>query len=289
MGITRFAQNELTRLSYEVEGPDTTDVAVLLHATLMDKASLGPLRDVITDRFRVVMPDARGHGGSTALKDRSLTVTDMANDLFAVLEAESLIDPAMSLHLVGHGQGAITALELARRRPDVVASLTLIEPDALSLIEGESDPEIAIALEAARFANREASDAAYKGLADRALGRYLNRRWGEGWKNGLSRPRLAAIRRNVLALSPSLDALDRYRMLPEDATGIMVPARVVSAATAPLAERTVAARLGTWLPRGRTVYVAELPGGSPFAGAGEAAINLIEDWLVEQRSSVATE
>jgi len=289
MGITRFAQNELTRLSYEVEGPDTANVAVLLHATLVDRGSLGPLRDVLVERMRVVMPDARGHGGSTALKDRSLTVTDLANDLFAVLESASIIDPVIALHLVGQGQGAVTALELARRRPDLVASLTLIEPDALDLIEGEPDPEVAIALEAARFANREASDAAYKGLADRALKLYLDRRWGEGWAEKLARPRQAAIRRNVLALSPSLDALDAYRLTAEGAAGILTPSRVVSAATAPLAERTVAARLGSWLPRGRTVYVAELPGGAPFFGAGEAAINLIDAWLTEQRSPNAGE
>lgn len=287
MGITRFAQNELTRLSYEIDGPDSADVAVLLHATLLDRGSLGPLRDLLAERMRVVMSDARGHGGSTALKDRSLTVTDLANDLFAILEAESLLAPALSLHLVGHGQGAIAALELARRRPDVVASLTLIEPDALALIEGEPDPGIAIALETAQSANREASDAAYKGLADRALRLYLDRRWGEGWDAALTRPRLAAVRRNVLALSPSLDALDRYRLERDDAATILTPARIVSAATAPLAERTVAVRLGSWLPRGRTVYVAELPGGAPFAGAGEAALNLIDGWLNEQSSSIA--
>lgn len=289
MGITRFAQNELTRLSYEIDGPDTAEIAVLLHATLLDKGSLGPLRDVLAGRMRVVMPDARGHGGSTALRDRSLTVTDLANDLFAVLDAAALIDPALSLHLVGHGQGAITALELARRRPDVVASLTLIEPDALGLIENERDPGIATALDTARSANRQASDAAYKGLADRSLRLYLDRRWGKGWEGGLSRPRLAAIRRNVLALSPSLDALDRYRLEPDEAAGITVPARVVSAATAPLPERTVAARLGSWLPRGRTVYVADLPGGAPFADAGEPAINLIDAWLTEQGASITTE
>jgi pimeloyl-ACP methyl ester carboxylesterase len=289
MGITRFAQNELTRLSYEIDGPDTANVAVLLHATLVDRGSLGPLRDVLVQRMRVVLPDARGHGGSTALKDRSLTVTDLANDLFAVLEAASLLDPAISLHLVGQGQGAVTALELARRRPDVVASLTLIDPDALGVIVGEPDPEIAMALDSARAANREAAEAAYKGLADRALTLYLDRRWGEGWAQRLARPRQAAIRRNVLALSASLDALDGYRLSAEEAAGIWTPARVVSAATAPLAERTVATRLGTWLPRGRTVFVAELPGGAPFSGAGEAAIGLIDDWLREQRSAPVPE
>lgn len=283
MGITRFAQNDLARLSYEVTGPDFSDVAVLLHATLCDRASLGPLRDAFEPQMRVVMPDARGHGGSSALKDRVFDVTDMANDLYAVLEAEGLADSGgRPVHLVGYGQGAITALELARRRPDLVASLALIEPDAVSLLEGDMEPDVAMAREAARSANTAAAEAAYKGLADRALSLYLDRRWGEGWAQRLPRPRLAAVRRNVLALSASLDALDRYRVLPEQFAEVMVPTRIVAAATSPLAERKIAARLGAWLPRGRTVYVSDLPGGAPLTGAGEAAINVLEDWIGEQ-------
>ncbi len=283
MGITRFAQNDLARISYEVTGPESTDAVVLLHATLCDRASLGPLRDAFETRMRVVMPDARGHGGSSALKDRVFDVTDMANDLFAVLEAEGLAGQgAPPVHVIGYGQGAITALELARRRPDLVASLALIEPDAVSLLEGDMDPDVAIAREAARSANTAASEAAYKGLADRALTLYLDRRWGEEWAQRLPRPRLAAVRRNVLSLSASLDALGRYRVLPEQLGGITIPARIIAAATSPLAERTIAARLGEWLPRGRTVYVADLPGGAPLTGAGEAAINVLQDWIGEQ-------
>lgn len=285
MGITRFAQNDLARISYEVTGPDSPDAVVLLHATLSDRGSLGPLRDVFEGEMRVVLPDARGHGGSSALKNRAFDVTDMANDLFAVLEAEGLTGVGIRPpHLVGYGQGAITALELARRRPDRVASLALIEPDAVSLLEGDMDPDVAIAREAVRSANTAASEAAYKGLAERALTLYLDRRWGEGWAQRLPRPRLAAVRRNVLALSASLDALGRYRALPEQLAEVRVPARIIAAATSPLAERTIAARLGKWLPHARTVYVAELPGGAPLTGAGEAAINLIEDWIGEQAS-----
>jgi len=283
MSITRFAQNDLARISYEVTGPDPGPVLVLLHATLADRGSLGPLRDVFETRMRVIMPDARGHGGSSALKDRVFDVTDMANDLYAVLEAEGLVTSgAPPVHVAGYGQGAITALELARRRPDLAATLTLIEPDAVSLLEGDADAEVAMAREAARSANTAAADAAYKGLADRALSLYLDRRWGEVWAQRLPRPRLAAVRRNVLALSASLDALDRYRVLPEQLGEIMVPTRIVVAAASPLAERTVAARLGEWLPRGRTVYVADLPGGAPLTGAGEAAINVLQDWIGEQ-------
>jgi pimeloyl-ACP methyl ester carboxylesterase len=283
MGITRFATNDLARISYELEGPDTDDVVVMLHTTLADRGSFGPLREALGDRMRILLIDARGHGASAALKDRTHAVTDMANDCFAVLEAEGIVHNGTTrVHLVGHGQGAITALELARRRPDLVCSLTLIEPDALTLLDGDEEGETIMAREEARNAYRSASDAAYKGLADKALHLYLDARWGEGWQERLSRPRAAAVRRNLLALSPSLDALDRYRILPEEIQQVLTPTRVVAAATSPATVRAITQRLGAWLPRGRAVYVAKLPGGAPFTGEGEAAINLIEEWLLEQ-------
>jgi pimeloyl-ACP methyl ester carboxylesterase len=283
MGITRFATNEFARISYEVDGPETANVAVLLHATLADRVSFRPLQDELAPSMRVILPDARGHGASAGLKDRTFNVADMANDLYAVLEAENLVgDPHARIHLAGHGQGAVTALELARRRPDLVASLTLIEPDALSLLDGDDDPQAILAREEARNAYRTASDAAYKGLADKALSLYLDARWGADWQDRLPRPRAAAVRRNVLALSPTLDALDRYRLLPEDAAEIAIPARVLAAATSPATVRAIAQRLGSWLPRGRAVYIAKLPGGAPFTDEGEAAINIVTEWVGEQ-------
>jgi pimeloyl-ACP methyl ester carboxylesterase len=283
MGITRFAQNDLARLNYEVDGPDTDDVVVMLHTTLADRGSFGPLRETLAESMRVILPDARGHGASAALKDRAFNVTDMANDLYAVIEAEGLVHrPHTRLHLVGHGQGAITALELARRRPDLVTSLTLVEPDALTLLDGEEDGVAIMAREEARNAYRAAAEAAYKGLADRAMTLYLDARWGEGWQERLTRPRAAAVRRNLLSLSPTLDALDRYRILPEEVGAILVPARVLAAATSPATVRLATQRVGSWLPRGRAVYVAKLPGGAPFTGEGEAAINLVEEWVREQ-------
>lgn len=284
MGITRFAQNDLVRLSYEIDGPDTVAVVILLHATLTDRAVFGPLRETLSERYRVILPDARGHGGSSALKDRTFSVTDMANDLHTVMEAERLLgDNAdhTEVHLVGYGQGAIAALELAKVRPDLITSLALLEPDALAILDGDDDQAVIDAREDARTAHRDASDAAYKGLADQALTRYLDRRWGGGWQDRLSRPRQAAVRRNLLALSASLDALDRYRLGWDDLQDMVVPARVLAGATSPLAERRIATRLGQWLPNGRSVFVPELPGGDPFRGAGEAAINVVESWIDE--------
>src|SRR5688572_928750 len=109
MGVTRFAQNELARLSYEAFPADSGPTIVLLHGTLLDRVSLRPRQERIGYRATVLQPDARGHGGSSALADRRFTVTDMAQDLYAVLEAAEAITPPIVL--VGHGQGAIAALE----------------------------------------------------------------------------------------------------------------------------------------------------------------------------------
>ncbi|MGB3307792.1 MAG: alpha/beta hydrolase [Thermomicrobiales bacterium] len=289
MGFTRFAQNDLARLSYELTastgGPEAPTV-VLLHATLGERSSLSPLREELSDRFQVVQPDARGHGGSSALTDRSFTVTDMANDLYAVLEALNLTgESAQPVHLVGHGQGAIAALELARRRPDLVASLVLMEPDAVALLDGELDEEIAQARADARSSAREAADAAYKELSDKALRVYLDRRWGSGWESRLAKPRLAALRRHAPALSPSLDALDRYQLLPEELAEVSVPTLIIVAATSPVAERAIAQRLAATIPGASQRVVTTLPGGAPLTGSGEVAIAVIAEWLDKAASS----
>ena len=275
MATTRFAQNDLARLSYAASGPGDAPVLVLLHATLADRHALTPLAERLADVARVIAPDARGHGASSALTNRTFSSTDMANDVVAILDAEGIHGLA---HLVGHGQGAVAALELAHWRPDRIASLVLVEPDALSILDAEDDADVIAAREAARAANRDAADQAYKGLADRALGRYLDRRWGAGWAERLPKPRLAAVRRGVQALSPSLDALERFRILPEHLGGVSVPVLIVSGPETPEAERQIARRLASWIPGADELEVPSLPGGTPFRD--EAAVEPIAAWLM---------
>jgi pimeloyl-ACP methyl ester carboxylesterase len=202
----------------------------------------------------------------------------MANDVVGILEAAQV--GARPVHVVGHGQGAVAALELAHWRPDRVASLVLIEPDALSILDGEDDAEVIALREDARTASREASDLAYKGLADRALNRYLDRRWGAGWAERLARPRLAAVRRSVQALSPSLDAVERFRILPEHLAGIGFPVLVVTGEDTPAAERQIAQRLAAWIPGAETLVVSSLPGGTPFAA--EDGGGAIAEWVLKR-------
>jgi 3-oxoadipate enol-lactonase len=277
MATTRFAQNDLARLSYEVAGPIHGPVVVLLHAMLGDRISLCPLRERLEGRAKVILPDARGHGASSGLVGRTLSSTDLANDVVAILEAEEVADP---VHLVGHGQGAISALELAHWRPDRIASMVLIEPDALSILEGEADDAVSAAREVARKANREAADHSYKGFADKALNRYLDRRWGQGWQGRLTKPRLAAVRRSVQALSASLDAEERFRILPEHLGALAFPVLVVTGEDSPEAEQHIAERIASWIPGSERLVADSLPGGAPFSPDGGGAAGPIAEWVL---------
>ena len=273
MATTRFAQNELVRISYEISGPADGPAVVLLHALLGDRPSMRPVADRLQDAARVIIPDARGHGATSALTDRTVSMTDLANDVVAVLEAAGIMGP---VHIVGHGQGAITALEIAHWRPDHIASLVLVEPDALTVLDGETDEKIVATREKARAGQREASDLSYKGLADRALDRYLDRRWGEGWRDRLTPIRMASVRRSVQSLSPSLDALGRFRILPEHVAALPVPVLIVTGEDTPAAERLIADRFAAWIPTADRITVPAMPGGSPF---GDAAVSSITEWL----------
>lgn len=273
MATTRFAQNELVRISYEVSGKESGPVVVLLHGLLGDRASIRPVQDRLDESARVIVPDARGHGATSAITDRTVSMTDFANDVVAVLEQEGVSGP---VHIVGHGQGAITALELAHWRPDRIASLVLVEPDALTILDGETDEHVVEVREAARSGQREASDSAYKGLADKALDQYLDRRWGAGWRERLTRIRLASVRRSVQALSPSLDALGRFRILPEHLEDLAFPTMIVTGEETPEAERLIADLLGSWIPGSDRRTVASLPGGMPFS---EETADVIAAWV----------
>ncbi len=230
MGTTRFAQSDLARLSYEIDGPPDAPPIVFLHATLGDRRTAGALQDALARDYRLILPDARGHGGSAALQSRTFTVTDMANDVWAVLEAEGLDrDDAPKLIAIGHGQGAVTAIELARRRPDRLAGMVLIEPDAPALLDGVTDATVASVRDEARETYRALSDLAYRQQEQQAVDRYMDYRWPAGWREELNRPRQAALRRHAGALSPTLDALDRFQILPDELGELAVRTHVLTA------------------------------------------------------------
>jgi pimeloyl-ACP methyl ester carboxylesterase len=114
------------RLAYRDEG--SGPLVVLLHGGFLDHRQWTPQLATLPARFRVVAPDARGHGDSTNA-EAVFRHTDDVAALIRHLDA----GPAI---LVGVSMGAATATDTALEHPDLVRALVVSGA-------GTSEPEYA--------------------------------------------------------------------------------------------------------------------------------------------------
>src|SRR5215813_5228683 len=108
----------------------TGDAVVLLHGGLTDSRDFGGNLDALAGTFRLLLPERRGHGHTPDVAG-PITIELMAQDTAA------FVDEVVGgrVRLVGYSAGAIVALWVAARRPDLVERLVLIsgafDPDGL--------------------------------------------------------------------------------------------------------------------------------------------------------------
>jgi pimeloyl-ACP methyl ester carboxylesterase len=98
------------------EGPPL----VLVHGLGGAAANWGPMAAVLARRFRVLVPDLPGHGGSEALP-AACGLASFADRVALVAEREGF-GPAL---VAGHSLGGAIAVRLALRRPAQVRGLAL--------------------------------------------------------------------------------------------------------------------------------------------------------------------
>lgn len=239
-GVTRFATRAGQRLSYESIGA-TDGIPILgLHDLLADRGQLRPLADALPpDRYRLTLPDARGHGASPTISGRACPISELAADALAVLDAEDLAQ----VHIAAVGWGAGTALGMALLAPERVASIVLAGPFLPALTGHEETLSML----------RHAADAAEKGQTDRALDLYLGLRWDVGWRDRLAKARLGAIRRAAGSLAPLLAGTTEAALGNVTLERIGVPVTVLVASNAGARDRHVADVLTALVPRSRLV------------------------------------
>jgi len=101
---------------------------VLLHGLTANGACWTDLAKSLATEYDVIMPDARGHGKSSA-PDQGYRYQDLANDVIGLVDALRLTTPI----LVGHSMGGLTATVVASRNPQRLRGLVLADPTFLSL------------------------------------------------------------------------------------------------------------------------------------------------------------
>ena len=100
---------------------------ILLHGLTANGACWTALARALEQDYDVIMPDARGHGESSA-PDFGYRYEDHANDVVGLIEALRLSSPV----LIGHSMGGMVAAVLASRRPGRLRGLILADPTFLS-------------------------------------------------------------------------------------------------------------------------------------------------------------
>jgi pimeloyl-ACP methyl ester carboxylesterase len=120
--------------------PVLSNTVLALHGS----ASTGRLwqgtADYLRGRHRLIAPDLSRYGSNRMAGN----IPDVAGVVIGAM--------AEPMHLVGHGHGAAVALEIALLRPQLVKSLTLIEPALFHLLRDGAPTDLALFAELASMA-----------------------------------------------------------------------------------------------------------------------------------------
>ncbi len=95
---------------------------VFIHGWAMSGIVWHFQKKALTDSWRVIVPDLRGHGRSVAPMSTKLTLSDMAEDLVELIQGLSL----ERVVLVGWSLGGMVALEAFAALKELLAGLVLV-------------------------------------------------------------------------------------------------------------------------------------------------------------------
>lgn len=178
-----------------------------LHCTIAHSGAWKGLARVLGDEARFTAPDMLSHGRSPDWDGQGGFQDRILQNAQACLEARS--------DVIGHSFGATVALRLAVERPDLVRSLTLIEP-VFFAVAGQDAPDL---IEQHGRDARPYLEALKRD--DRTLAaRLFNRMWGTAdgprWPDLPEATRAAMIR--GIHIVPTVD-----QALFEDSAGLLRP------------------------------------------------------------------
>ena len=155
---------------------------VLVHGFTGHRDDFELERDRLATWTRVLVPDVRGHGGSTHLGDAAAYDFDLAvADLAGLLDALE----APRIHLLGHSMGGMISLRFTLAHPERVASLILMDtsPDVPGGMQAEAMQkagEIAVAkgmLRLQELMEKRTREGGSDDPADAHLERWADRYW----------------------------------------------------------------------------------------------------------------
>lgn len=254
MPLIETAAGQADILTFGPDRPAAAPTLILLHACGTGAASLTRLGTAIAEQqdCRVIALNAPGYGASR-LRDGHPNGADpiAASEHLTAGLIDALALSAVTL--LGHSMGGFTALMLARRRPDLIARLIVIEPMAFSLLDRPEDA-------AARAQDRTVAEGLLAALAeDRAeegLARFMafwnQRPWEALPERG---------RQGLVAMAGQIGREVRRVSFDETPPAIYrdltLPVLLLAGSKSPLPARRIVARLAELLPQAGMAHIAD--------------------------------
>jgi len=126
-------------LKYREDG--SSEPLVLVHGSASDYRTWQAQQDIFAEKFRTIVYSRRYHWPNEQIAEGAdYSMAEHVDDLQALLQA---LDAAPA-HLVGHSYGAFVCLMLAIQAPQLVRSLVLAEPPAITLFVSNSPKPLEI-------------------------------------------------------------------------------------------------------------------------------------------------
>ncbi|MEQ9258384.1 MAG: alpha/beta hydrolase [Roseovarius sp.] len=186
--------------------------ALLIHCSLAHSGSWAQMASELAPRLAMTAFDMPGHGRSAAWAEDGEIQQRTAEIAASFLDAPT--------DLIGHSFGATLALRLAVERPELVRSLTLIEPVFFAVAFADH-PEMR--------AEEQARDAAFRDAMEAGDMRAAARAFTGNWGDGTAWETLPEAQKNHLASQMYLVAAGRAALY-EDAGGMLAPGRLARVA-----------------------------------------------------------
>lgn len=146
----------------EIEGPESAPVVTLAHAQCLNRSSWDATTTALTDHYRVLRVDLRGHGES-AEPATDFTIEDLAGDIVAQCDAHGV----GRFHFAGSSLGGMVGFALALEHRDRLSSVTFIATQGI--LPESSQATLKANAEALRNSGEPMSL-----LSEKILARYVN-------------------------------------------------------------------------------------------------------------------
>lgn len=180
---------------------------ILMHGLLMDRSMWEHAAEALADSYRVITPDAPGHGDSQTV-DVGYTFDDHAIDVWAFCDALGIDEAVFG----GQSMGGFTAMRNALQRPSKTRGLILIDSSAREE-NAETLPQYEAFLQIALTdgVSEDLANVLFLVLFSAAFGGTPD---GEAWRKKLlamDAPRVETMARAVFDRPPILARLDEIR------------------------------------------------------------------------------